>query len=484
MATTGFWPVKGQLKKVLDYADNPKKTSVFSPDTDLAQALEYTADCQKTGQLLFVHGINTLPEHAYEDMMATKRRFGKLSGNIAYHGYQSFRAGEVTPEEAHQIGLETARRMWGWDYQVLVTTHLNTDNLHNHFVVNSVSFRDGKKFLNKKSDHIRLREISDEICASRQKSVLKDTSLYGGKSKSYWAEKAGLPTHREILKMDVQEALRTALNLNIFESNLKKMGYTMVRSREYRHISVKAPGWKRAVRLDKLGFTNDYLQQKLDNNLEDTRVYWEYRAEQDRKKETPLFGLLEQYTAHRSRPGFGFTDYHPVHPGVYLESAVSCVQLILVLLCAFTGRDCPFLEQILGIRALPPKQKPLSPEMRQELTKLNEYDAQVRLLATEHIETDTGLENFISKTGKDLERLEQQRQALRNKERRTNEPEKKAELRKAIKTCSAQIAPLRKKKSLAEKIRSRSAARAKLLESELNAERAVLIQNRDRGNVR
>ena len=194
--------------------------------------------------------------------------------------------------------------------------------------------------------------------------------------------------------------------------------------------------------------------------------------------------MLEQYTAHRSRPGFGFTDYHPVHPGVYLESAVSCVQLILVLLCAFTGRDCPFLEQILGIRALPPKQKPLSPEMRQELTKLNEYDAQVRLLATEHIETDTGLENFISKTGKDLERLEQQRQALRNKERRTNEPEKKAELRKAIKTCSAQIAPLRKKKSLAEKIRSRSAARAKLLESELNAERAVLIQNRDRGNVR
>ena len=484
MATTGFWPVKGQLKKVLDYADNPKKTALSSPDTDLARALEYTADRGKTGQLLFVHGINTLPENAYEDMMATKRRFGKLSGNIAYHGYQSFRAGEVTPEEAHQIGLETARRMWGRDYEVLVTTHLNTDNLHNHFVVNSVSFRNGKKFLNKKSDHIRLREISDEICASRQKSVLRNTSLYGGKSKAYWTEKAGQPTHREILRRDVREALRTALNLSIFESNLKKMGYTMVRSREYRHISVKAPGWKRAVRLDKLGFTNDYLQQKLDDNLEDTKVYWQYRAEYDRKKETPLFSMLEQYAAHRSRPVFGFADFSPVHPSVYLESAVSCVQLILVVLCAFSGRDCPFLEHILGIKPPPPIQKPLSPEMRQELTKLNEYDAQVRLLATEHIETDTGLENFIAKTGKELESLEQQRQALRNKERRANEPEKKAELRKAIKTCSAQIVPLRKKKNLAEMIRIRSAERAELIKSELRAELTVLNRNRNRREAR
>ncbi len=484
MATTGFWPVKGGLKKVLDYADNPKKTAFSSPDTDLARALEYTADRGKTGELLFVHGINTLPENAYEDMMATKRRFGKLSGNVAYHGYQSFQVGEVTPEEAHQIGLETARRMWGRDYEVLVTTHLNTDNLHNHFVVNSVSFRDGKKFLNKKSDHIRFREISDEICASRQKSVLRNTSLYEGKSKAYWAEKGGQPTHREILKKDVQEALRTALNLNVFEANLKKMGYTMVRSREYRHISVKAPGWKRAVRLDKLGFTNDYLQQKLDDNLEDTKVYWEYRAEQDRKKETPLFGLLEQYAAHRSRPVFGFMDHRPLHPGVYLESAVSCVQLILVLLCVFTRRDCPFLEQILGIRILPPKQKPLSPEMRQELTKLKEYDAQVRLLATEHIETDTGLENFISKTGKELESLERQRYALRLEEKRVKDPEKKEDVRKDIRKVSAHIVPLRKKMKLAEEIRCRSAERSKLLGAELDAERAVLTRSRDRGTAR
>ena len=485
MATTGFWPVKGGLKKVLDYADNPKKTTALpDPAAGLAHALAYTADAGKTDRLMYVHALNTIPEQAYEDMMATKRRFGKLSGNVAYHGFQSFKTGEISPEEAHRIGIETAQRLWGNDYEVLITTHLNTDNLHNHFVINSVSFRDGKKFLNKKADHYRLREVSDEICLAHQKSVLKDAPFYGGGSRDYWARRNGQPTHREILKKDVEEALRTAVTPQIFLSNLKKLGYTVVRDRNHVHLSVKAPGWERAVRLDRLGFTNDYLQQRLDDNLEDTKVYWQYRAEYNRKKETPLFNMLEQYAAHRSRPLFGFADFSPVHPSVYLESAVSCVQLILVVLCAFSGRDCPFLEQLLGIKTPLPVQKPLSPEMRQELTKLNEYDAQVRLLATEHIETDAGLEIFISKTEAELERLEQQRQTLRNKERRASEPEKKAELRKAIKACSAQIAPLRKKKSLAENIRSHSAERADLIKSELRAELSVPDRNRDRGNAR
>ena len=106
-------------------------------------------------------------------MMTTKRRFGKLGGNVAYHGFQSFATGEVTPEEAHSIGMETARRIWGGEYEIVVTTHLNTDNLHNHIIVNSVSFKTGRKFENHISDHHRLREISDEICVSVENPSLK-----------------------------------------------------------------------------------------------------------------------------------------------------------------------------------------------------------------------------------------------------------------------------------------------------------------------
>lgn len=149
MATTGFWPVKNRLKEVIDYARNPDKTTDKKfLDEDLWAALRYVENDDKTDRCMYVSGINCPKQRAYEYMMATKRRYGKLGGNIAYHGYQSFVSGEVTPEEAHAIGLETARRMWGKDYEVVVTTHLNTDNLHNHIVINSVSFRTGRKFEN------------------------------------------------------------------------------------------------------------------------------------------------------------------------------------------------------------------------------------------------------------------------------------------------------------------------------------------------
>lgn len=165
MASTGFWPVKSRLKEVIDYAENPDKTTDKKfLDEDLWAALRYVENDQKTDQTMYVSGINCPKQRAYQCMMATKRRYGKLGGNVAYHGYQSFVADEVTPAEAHRIGVETAKRMWGANYEVVVTTHLNTDNIHNHFVINSVSFKTGRKFENHIRDHVELRQISDAVC--------------------------------------------------------------------------------------------------------------------------------------------------------------------------------------------------------------------------------------------------------------------------------------------------------------------------------
>ena len=133
MATTGFWPIKGRLKDAIDYAENPDKTTDRKYlDEDLYSALRYAANDEKTDKKMYVSAINCPKQQAYETMMDTKRRYGKLGGNVAYHGYQSFKTGEVTPQEAHTIGMETARRMWGDDYEIVVTTHLNTDNIHRY----------------------------------------------------------------------------------------------------------------------------------------------------------------------------------------------------------------------------------------------------------------------------------------------------------------------------------------------------------------
>lgn len=126
MATTGFWPIKGSLMDVIKYADNPDKTT--NPkylDDDLAAVLKYAENDDKTDRKMFVTGINCLAVRAYEQMMISKRFYGKTGGNVAYHRYQSFKSGEVTPKEAHDIGLETAQRMWGKDYEIVVTTQVD-----------------------------------------------------------------------------------------------------------------------------------------------------------------------------------------------------------------------------------------------------------------------------------------------------------------------------------------------------------------------
>ena len=164
MAVTKIWTIHDSVSRVVDYCSNPEKTRL----TDLEQVLIYAANKAKTldesEQSYAVTGVNCRAETAAQEMSATQRRFGKTGGNVAYHAYQSFKTGEVSAAECHRIGLETARRLWGDSYQVLVATHFNTGTYHNHFVVNSVGMWDGRKLKAKYGVYYALRAMSDHIC--------------------------------------------------------------------------------------------------------------------------------------------------------------------------------------------------------------------------------------------------------------------------------------------------------------------------------
>ena len=96
--------------------------------------MHYAADEDKTEKQFFVSGINCNPAIARDQFVTVKKQFDKEDGIVAYHGYQSFAEGEVTPEQAHEIGIELARRFWGDGYQVIVATHLNTSHVHSHII--------------------------------------------------------------------------------------------------------------------------------------------------------------------------------------------------------------------------------------------------------------------------------------------------------------------------------------------------------------
>lgn len=149
MAITKILPVRGQLKGCLDYAANPQKTEYFST-ADMQRLIGYTQNKDKTEHQLYVSGFNCMPQNAYCIMQATKQRWGKPlnGGNVGYHIIQSFKPGEATPDQVHEIGCEFARRFLADRFECTVSTHLDKGHLHNHIVVNSVSFMDGRMFRN------------------------------------------------------------------------------------------------------------------------------------------------------------------------------------------------------------------------------------------------------------------------------------------------------------------------------------------------
>lgn len=218
MAVTSLWHIEGRLKDLIDYVENPEKTIAAKPELQpLWDVISYVSRPEATEQGEYVSSINCLKEIALRQMILTKKQYGKEDGYIAWHGYQSFKPDEVTPKEAHEIGLQTAREMWGDRFQIIITTHLDKDHLHNHFCFNSVSFIDGGKYDYSKSERRRMIEISDRICAEHGLSVIKNP--HKAPSRPVWLdEKAGKPTRYNVYRADVREAIDYAEVKNIWKN--------------------------------------------------------------------------------------------------------------------------------------------------------------------------------------------------------------------------------------------------------------------------
>ena len=457
MATTGFWPVKGRLKEVIDYANNPDKTTAKEYlDEDLYAAIRYVENDDKTDQTMYVSGINCSKHNAYNEMIAVKRRFGERGKNIAYHGFQSFAPGEVTPEEAHSIGKETARRMWGAQYQVVVTTHLNTGKIHNHFVLNSVSFKTGKKFRNGIGDRFELRKISDAICAERNKSVIQGNKFYSNK-KAYWVEKSGKLTHRDMLRKDVDEALSQCASFKEIEYYLKTLGYRFERDFYYDHPSVYADGWKRAVRISSLGeqYSKDRIRERC---LENQRKPELYAFVTPAWKRRPLLVL------ERERYISGWDDTIIVLFELFIELLKICI----------VGNTQEY------------DNRPVSPMMRAEMRKLDQYIEEYNLLCDNNLDSPKKLLNFQENLSVRISELEQERYALRLKLRRVKTPEEDTALKEQCKEITKKITPLRKELRIALRIEEHIPKIKALLDAERNIEmkRNDLNKNKERGNER
>lgn len=444
MATTSIWRVKGWLGKLVVYVENPDKTTnpKFYTDEDMAEqdgqelsdVIRYAVNSRKTQKAdnedcavvhRFVSGINCSPSTARDEMLAVKKRFGKENGTVAYHGYQSFAPGEATPEMAHEIGMKLAARLWGDRYQVIVATHLDKENhLHNHFVLNTVSFVDGIKYHRTKKDYHDMQTVSDELCREYRLSVIENPQY--GKSKQYgeWrAEQEQRPTWRGLIRADIDEAIWQSMTERQFFDNLRKKGYEVKIGKD---ISVRPPGKERFVRLIR-NFGEDYsIEQIRRRILSQTRAEKKPSAPTRQVIRVRLFGSLEKT---RKITGFRALYFHYCY-----------------LLGIFPKNN-------------PKQNRRLHFLLREDLRKLDDITAETRLLVRNHIDTAEQLFSYQSEVKDKITALTAERKQLYKLQRTAavkTGPEKAAEIKDRISALSKELAALRKEVSLCDDIAERS----------------------------
>ena len=255
MATTRIIPMhinKGKtisqcMKARIDYVKNPDKTE----DGTLISSYECT------------------PESADHEFVLARNEYMSLVGKqnpnevIAYQLRQSFKPGEVTAEEANQIGYQLASRLLGGDHAFLVATHTDKKHIHNHIVFCATSLDCTHKFRNRWNSSRLVAEISDELCREHYLSVIENPQ---NKTVSYdkWQGDQKELTQRDSLRMIIDAALR--LQPDGFDALMQLMEEAGCLIKQGAHISIRPPEGKRYIRLDSLGaeYSEASLRQSLD----------------------------------------------------------------------------------------------------------------------------------------------------------------------------------------------------------------------------
>lgn len=413
MATTKIWPVKDSLKRLVDYASNPEKTT----KDDLASVIEYAMNGEKTAgsneRSCYVTGVNCFAETALDEMLSTQKHFGKTSGNVAYHCYQSFKPGEVTPEQCHRLGVELAERMWGDKYQVLVATHLDRDHLHNHLVCCSVSFIDGKKFNDNKAAYSRLRRLSDDICLENGLSVI-EKPLGKTPRQIHFAEKNGEPTRYNLMREAIDNAIALSTNMPTFMNLMKQQGYVIAYNPNRKYPTIRSVNSRKATRLFRLGDDYDVerIMQRINSNALDDVM--------------------------RNREDHIASMHPPVRKKVHVTGSRKNARKVGGLY----GLYLHYLY-LLGYRPRK-KHRPLSPEMREACRMCDKYSECAKLMAKYHLRTEDDVKYFIARSEESLDTLSCQRNKVRNKLRRAADPEMIESYRNERDHLTSEITMIRK----------------------------------------
>ncbi len=414
IAVVKIWKVKSSLKQVVDYAEDKYKTDLSNFE-NLKNLMDYTTDGDKTEKLLYVSGINCNPHNATKEMLAIKKKFMKNDGILAWHAYQSFKEGEVTPTEAHNIGLELANEMWGDKFQVVVTTHLNTKHFHNHFVVNSVSFIDGKKYNADRNSYAEFRRLNDLICMEHGKSYLKEQKTKAGINYiNYQNRGIKYSNYYKMAKEDIDLAIAKANNYTEFKTILINLGYEVtLRSGK---LSIKGKDYKRNIRIERY-YGEDY---SIDNI----------------KKQIQGLYLPEKKNYYKNRK-------LPSTLSILAKPKYNSFYSLYIRYSNLLNNYPNFV-----------KKYNISSNLKYDVKKMNDFSRQAIMLAENKIETEDDFLKFYNHKVEELDYLKGTREDLWKKYKLANESNQE-EIKIRIDSITNQIKEVKNEVKMCENIKNR-----------------------------
>ena len=262
----------------------------------LANGLKYIMDPDKTEDGRYISGSNCFPENALEQMLETKRHFGKLDKRQGYHFIISFEEEEITEDTAFELVGEFVKEYLGKDYEAIYAIHNDTDHIHGHIIFNSVRCTDGYKYDYPKGEwEHRIQPLVNDLCKKYGLSVLDLEEVKEKRKRRQKGEtekprqKKKMSARNQRIKRDVDRAVEDAETYEEFLENLRSMGYELSGRK---HLSVRETGAERVRRLDLLG--EEYTEEMLRYRIEHSS-YPAPEADQNRDK------LFYIYIPYRNR---------------------------------------------------------------------------------------------------------------------------------------------------------------------------------------
>nr|WP_325218406.1 relaxase/mobilization nuclease domain-containing protein [uncultured Oscillibacter sp.] len=231
----------------------------------MADRHDYDQKAEKTQDGELVSSFMCSPETAAEEFEISKQLYYQITGRsqpkgrdvLMYRIIQSFKPGEVSPEEANRIGYELAMKFTGGQHQFVVATHVDKAHIHTHIEFNSTNLNCDGKFRDMKQSAMVLRRLNDELCRAHGLSVIENPKPSAKKQKELAAAKYGT-SHKERLRQTIDRLLPDCRDYDDFLARMRAEGYEI---KEGKTLSFRAPGWDRFARSNRLGA--DYTREAL-----------------------------------------------------------------------------------------------------------------------------------------------------------------------------------------------------------------------------